>query len=94
MRFKFQISKLMLRMKRLASAAWWYLRQVSGDAAYENYLRHAAAPPAGAEPSVCPACAHGPSSAEARGGPCRTMRRDEFYLDALRRRYSGVSRCC
>ena len=49
---------------------WWWLRQVSGDAAYERYLEHA---------SRCP---HAPLS------------RDEFYLDALRRRYSGVSRCC
>lgn len=24
---------------RLLRCVWWYLRQVSGDAAYENYLR-------------------------------------------------------
>jgi uncharacterized short protein YbdD (DUF466 family) len=81
-------------MTSLAGAAWWFLRQVSGDAAYENYLRHAATPPAGADPPVCPVCERGPSRAEARGGPCLTFSREEFYLDALRRRYSGVSRCC
>lgn len=51
----------------------WYVRQLSGDAAYENYLRHA------------------------RAGNCAAtavLTREEFYLDSLRRRYSGVSRCC
>jgi uncharacterized short protein YbdD (DUF466 family) len=52
--------------------AFWYLRQVSGDAAYENYLRRA--------------------SAARIGG--HLLSREEFYLDALRRRYTGPSRCC
>ena len=30
-------------MRRLWSWLWSWLRQVSGDAAYENYLRHASA---------------------------------------------------
>jgi len=53
---------------------WTWLRQVSGDAAYENYLRsqrrrrHATA--------VAP------------------LSREEFYVDSLRRKYTGVSRCC
>ena len=59
-----------------AAAAWWWLRQVSGDAAYENYLRSA-----------------GRIAALGAGDPGIRSRRD-FYLDALRRRYSGVSRCC
>jgi uncharacterized short protein YbdD (DUF466 family) len=54
--------------------AWW-LRQVLGDAAYENYLRsakrHLNTP-----------------------GEGKPLSAEEFYLDALRRRYSGVSRCC
>lgn len=53
--------------------AWWYLRQITGDAAYENYLRRA------------------PFNGHAS---CPTLSREEFYLDALRRRYTGVSRCC
>jgi uncharacterized short protein YbdD (DUF466 family) len=27
-------------MSRALKAAWWWLRQVSGDAAYETYLYH------------------------------------------------------
>ncbi len=65
---------------RLAHRVWWWLRQVSGDAAYENYLRRVAtARPTGGS------CPHG------AGG---VLTRKEFFLDALRRRYSGVSRCC
>ena len=52
--------------------AWHWLRQVSGDAAYENYVRRATPSPAAGA----------------------LLSREEFYLDALRRRYSGVSRCC
>lgn len=50
---------------------WWYLRQITGDAAYENYLR--------------------PFQAR---GCCAPLSREEFYLDAVRRKYTGVSRCC
>ena len=53
----------------------WWLRQVSGDAAYENYLRSA---------RRARDCAHHQG----------LMTREEFYLDHLRRRYTGVSRCC
>lgn len=69
MNFKSQISNLRL--------LWWFLRQVSGDAAYENYLCSSRA---GASTGTC-ADAH-------------VLSRQEFYLDALRRRYAGVSRCC
>ncbi len=54
---------------------WWWLRQVSGDAAYENYLRSAR---------------HG----QRLGKEVGAFSAGEFYLDALRRRYTGVSRCC
>lgn len=58
---------------------WWGVRQASGDAAYENYLRRAGQD-------------HGHShGCDAAGNP--PSRRD-FYLDSLRRRYSGISRCC
>jgi hypothetical protein len=63
--------------------AWWWLRQVSGDAAYENYLawraRHAGRPGL-----------HGCAGSHA----CALPSAEEFYMDALRRRYTGVSRCC
>lgn len=57
--------------------AWWYIRQVSGDAAYENYL-HAQ------QRRTHSPCGRARAPLSAR----------EFYDDALRRRYSGVSRCC
>lgn len=63
MDLKFEISNL--------KWLWWWLRQVSGDAAYENYVAWAA-----------------------RRKPGRACSREEFYLESLRRRYSGVSRCC
>lgn len=63
------------RARKALAALWWWLRQMSGDAAYENYLR-AACVNSGAASDVQP------------------LSREEFYLDALRRRYSGVSRCC
>jgi uncharacterized short protein YbdD (DUF466 family) len=66
MNLKFEISNF--------RAAWWWLRQVSGDAAYESYVR-----------------------SHQRKHGCRDtapLSREEFYLDTLRRRYSGVSRCC
>jgi hypothetical protein len=71
-------------LRRVARSAWWWLRQVSGDAAYDNYL-HAV---------------HGSASAvfapNASRSSCRqrVLSAEEFYLDSLRRRYSGVSRCC
>lgn len=62
--------------------AWDWFRQVSGDAAYENYLR----------------CARRDSFAGAPGGadsgPAPRLSRAEFYLDLLERRYSSASRCC
>ncbi len=66
---------------RVLRGAWTWLRQVSGDAAYENYLRHAVR---GGQDEVL-------SGAGAVAAP---LSRAEFYLDSLRRRYSSVSRCC
>jgi uncharacterized short protein YbdD (DUF466 family) len=53
---------------------WWWLRQITGDAAYENYLAHRRVAPQETGTSA--------------------MTRDEFYADSLRRKYSGISRCC
>jgi len=58
---------------------WWWLRQISGDAAYENYLAHGR----GAKRPVA-------SSASETD----VMTRAQFYADSLRRKYSGISRCC
>ncbi len=71
---------MVIRTKALGPlrSAWFWLRQVSGDAAYENYLRcNSKRADTGASlPSALP------------------LSRTEFYLDSLRRRYSAVSRCC
>lgn len=63
-----------------ARLAWWWLRQVMGDAAYDNYLRSLRRQQSAGRESHT--CAPPP------------MSREQFYLDALRRRYSGISRCC
>ena len=70
-----------LKAATLLRLAWSWLRQVSGDAAYENYLR----------------CTrhHVPAGSLTRSsGSRRPPSRAEFYLDSLHRRYSSVSRCC
>jgi len=63
---------------QLLLGAWSWLRQVSGDAAYENYVR----------------CNTSHSDSGGSVTPVPLLSRAEFYLDSLRRRYSGVSRCC
>ena len=70
-----------------ARGGWAWLRQVSGDAAYDNYLRSMKRTvkseiASHSNSSARPAVAHAPLS------------REDFYLDALRRRYSTFSRCC
>jgi uncharacterized short protein YbdD (DUF466 family) len=72
--FAASTARILLGAQRLGRALWSWLRQVSGDAAYENYFRRAR-----------------PRYGESR---VRVLSREEFYLDALRRRYTGVSRCC
>lgn len=64
-----------------ARGAWTWLRQVTGDAAYDNYLRSRQR--ANASDSPAPALAGN-----------EPLSRADFYLDSLRRRYSTVSRCC
>jgi hypothetical protein len=70
---------------------WSWIRQVSGDAAYENYLcsTRRVADAARVDARTMPA---GRCSTHATSAQLLTRR--EFYLDALRRRYSTVSRCC
>ena len=62
---------------RALRKAWQWLREVTGDAAYENYLRRCAANESGAN-----------SLAD------KKMTREEFYSDALHRKYSTINRCC
>jgi hypothetical protein len=75
---------------RIPGNIWSWIRQVSGDAAYENYLRskYRIADVACAESRTV----HAGCRAHTTSAPLLTRR--EFYLDALRRRYSTISRCC
>jgi hypothetical protein len=77
---------------RVPRNIWSWIRQVSGDAAYENYLRSTR--------RVARAEVARPGSRTMQAG-CSTpatsalpLTREEFYLHALRRRYSTISRCC
>lgn len=95
MNFRSQVPNLESRISHLKSAVsalqylrfeisdlkflWWWLRQVSGDAAYDRYLESTA------RTGMCVGRQH---------RTARILTRQEYYLDALERRYSGVSRCC
>ncbi len=69
-------------------AVWGWLRQVSGDAAYEDYVRSAA--------QRLKRGAGNASSGLGRGASiaAQVLSPEEFYVETLKRRYSGVSRCC
>jgi uncharacterized short protein YbdD (DUF466 family) len=71
-------------VRRAAQSIWTALRHITGDAAYDTYLRYCETRPSG-------------GAAEAAGS-ARTgnpiMTREQFYTDSLRRKYSGISRCC
>ena len=60
---------------------WWWLRQVSGDAAYENFLRWARTPRNAAKTGAGRKDDTVPTAAE-------------FYAEAMERKYSRASRCC
>jgi len=84
--------------KRLRSAGiagrsiWWWLRQVTGDAAYENYLCWASqrGGTAAVRNPVPGSVVLGDAADTCRG----LLSPERFYLDTLGRKYAGVSRCC
>lgn len=78
------MSELIGTLGAVLAKLWWWIRQVSGDAAYETYLLRGVEGPGHSAPSAASA----PLTARAR------ISRQEFYLDSLRRRFSGVNRCC
>ena len=67
---------------------WWGLRQVSGDAAYENYLMWTSG---AAVPWPLEA---GRVAGRGRGSTSPVLSPQEFYLEGLKRKYARVSRCC
>jgi uncharacterized short protein YbdD (DUF466 family) len=70
---------------------WRWIRQVSGDAAYENYLRSTRRI---ADVACVDARTMQAGCRSTHATSAQPLSRSEFYLDALRRRYSTVSRCC
>ncbi len=73
--------------------AWLWIRQVSGDAAYENYLRSTRRV-AQAEMARVAARTRQAGCCSTHATSTALLTREEFYLHALRRRYSTISRCC
>ena len=76
-----RLARVRERLVRIFRGYWWWQRQVSGDAAYENYVLRATC-----ETSGQTGCGH--SDAE------KIMSAEQFYLDRLRREHSRVNRCC
>jgi hypothetical protein len=70
-----------IRVRIAAAKLWWAVRQIFGDAAYENYLRNFNLRVESLQGGVT-------------GGPPSPLSPADFYLDSLRRRYSRISRCC
>ena len=69
--------KVAERAPAVIRICWWWLRQVTGDAAYENYLRSRS------------------RAVHAAGEGCSgLLSAEEFYLEKLRQKYMGISRCC
>ena len=69
------------KLLNIFRSCWWWWRQVSGDAAYENYVRRAMR----GSPEHA---AYGPCNAE------KIVSAEQFYLDRLRREHSRINRCC
>jgi uncharacterized short protein YbdD (DUF466 family) len=78
------------RALRIPRNIWSWIRQVSGDAAYENYLRSTRRVEDVARAVACEKNAEH----QAHATSAVPLTREEFYLHALRRRYSTISRCC
>ena len=76
MPFKWGIARL--------QSIWWWLRQMSGDAAYENYLQSIQRKHPPASQKKC----------YGEGQPGEILSREAFFEEGLRRRYNSVSRCC
>ncbi len=74
--------------------AWWWLRQTSGDAAYENYLRWAASRELAAPPALPQQDAGLPAQGAANRGHPSVLSPEAFHVELLKRRYAQTSRCC
>ena len=68
------------RLVWIAGNLWWWLRQVSGDADYENYVRRDSRNSGAGGNEDCVSRA--------------AISAEEFYLENLRRKHSRINRCC
>jgi len=84
------MKRLSMRFLYGVRQTWWWVRQVSGDAAYENYARRQSLPMSPRRSGRLP-MARGQCSRQAVG---HLLSPEEFYVDRLQRKYAGVSRCC
>jgi hypothetical protein len=74
------LARVRQRLHWIAGNFWWWLRQVSGDADYENYMRR----------SWSGSCAGGSEDRVSSAA----ISAEEFYLENLRRKHSRINRCC
>ena len=73
--------RVLPKLMEVVRAVCWWLRQVFGDAAYENYVRRTSNDATSGH-QTCDHVSQG------------TVSEEEFYLDRLRRKHNTVNRCC
>jgi len=78
---EWRLGRVREKLISILRSYWWWQRQVSGDAAYENYVRQATRRSSGH--TGC-----GRDNAE------KIASAEQFYLERLRREHSRVNRCC
>ncbi len=81
-------------VREVLRKAWWWLRQVSGDAAYENYVRWAASRRLAARLALPGQDSGLPARDAADCGHAAVLSPEDFYVEMLKRRYARASRCC
>ena len=85
---------ILMSVRGVVRKAWWWLRQVSGDAAYEDYLRWAASRRLAARLALPGQDSGLPARDAADRGHTAVLSPEDFYVEMLKRRYARASRCC
>ncbi len=78
---EWRVARIWEKLICISRSYWWWQRQVSGDAAYENYVRRATR---GSFEHA--GCGHFHEE--------KIISAKQFYLERLRREHSRVNRCC
>jgi uncharacterized short protein YbdD (DUF466 family) len=82
--------------QRVAKFVWQALRHITGDAAYETYVRYCETRHAVVTTSTNDIANRSTAineSSHSTSTP-KIMTREQFYTDSLRRKYSTINRCC